>query len=261
MRRYSSFLADARVGVCHLLDHIPCQDTARVRRHGDGWVLCIADGATGAKYGAAASAIATGFAGDWLARRSVTPRRWKSTLRGALTRANFGIRLTALQRKVPLEDFSTTLLVAIASPSQVFAAQVGDGSLIVEEPSGELTTVLKECRSGAYNVTSFVSEDSFLNAAQFGSYRGNVRGLMAITDGLEPAAFDADGEPWPGFIAPVLNTVRELSLTRARKEIRTLLDSPRLRAITSDDVSIAVATFKEPVSWLPHWSWRPIERR
>ena len=150
-----------------------------------------------------------------------------------------------------LDDYATTLLIALATPTWVAALQIGDGYVLrVTEPGG--AEALFQPSRGRYAnetafVTSFASFDELRVRGQV-----QVRSLPAdttlalglITDGLEHVVMDmrAGGVPHEPLVASLMRELyrHEPEDFAARLE-RYLLQSQRVRERSDDDKTLVLA--------------------
>jgi len=81
-------------------------------------------------------------------------------------------------------------------------------------------------------------------ALRIGVRSTDVRGVAVFTDGCQRVALrkSASGfEPHDGFLDPVFSYVAEtVDLTAATAEIRNLLASPKLAAVSEDDKTLVI---------------------
>jgi serine/threonine protein phosphatase PrpC len=141
-----------------------------------------------------------------------------------------------------LNDFATTLLIAIITSEWIVAAQIGDGAIVAQ--CGEQTfEVLTHPNHGEYlNETSFVTDSDYLQYAQFRviQHLPTVKGIALLTDGLENLALDfATKTAYPPFFLPLFRFVTRAESTQ--EELETFLSSERVCRQTDDDKTILLA--------------------
>src|SRR5262245_33541753 len=175
-------------GASHLRNGTPCQDSWHAAEI-DGGVLvaAVADGA--------GSAPESHLGSNWAARAAVehTVERlrrhlpqddegWRAVLREGLESARQAVlELAADAAGLSVTDLSTTLLLAVALPDHIAAAQVGDGAVVVRLPDEALQAVTRPPVGEFINETTFLTSPGFLEKAQFQTQRLPVTGLAMFT--------------------------------------------------------------------------------
>jgi hypothetical protein len=141
-----------------------------------------------------------------------------------------------------LNDFATTLLIAIITDRWIIAAQIGDGAIVAQ--SGDQTIeVLTHPKHGEYlNQTNFVTDADYLQYVQIHimQHLPTVKGIALLTDGLENLALDfAAKTAYPPFFLPLFRFVARAESTQ--EELETFLSSERVCKQTDDDKTILLA--------------------
>lgn len=142
---------------------------------------------------------------------------------------------------VPLQQYATTLLVALATPEFVAAAQIGDGAVVMQGSEGTLE-VLTVPEHGEYlNETTFVTATDYLERAQHAvRQQPGVRALALLSDGLQMLALDLErNEAFRPFFEPLLAFAAKPEATEA--ELAAFLDSDRICERTDDDKTLVLA--------------------
>jgi hypothetical protein len=168
---------------------------------------------------------------------------WQKLLHVVLGRARKAVEHTAADCGAKPRDLASTLLVLIAMPHLVVAAQIGDGAIVVEDSEGALTALTKP-QSGEYlNETIFLISPDALEQAQICIWRGQVTHLAAFSDGLQMLALKMnEGAPHPPFFAPLFRFVREMTdLQEAKTQMNAFLRSPRITQRADDDLTLLLA--------------------
>lgn len=91
----------------------------------------------------------------------------------------------ALERRVPKNEYSCTLLGGIIMPKQSCFLQIGDGAIVKREASGLLTTVWWPHNGEYQNTTSFLVDDPALTNLKVKIYQEEFMELSVLTDGLQ----------------------------------------------------------------------------
>jgi hypothetical protein len=245
------------VGSGHIAAGRACEDAHAVLVVDDQTVcLVVADGAGSARYAAEASTLAVQTAlrlGIALAEQlddgADTPT-WKSALHDllletrreleALARQQAGLGATEELPPGLLHEYATTLLLAIARPDIIVAAQVGDGAVVIQ--TGDAFDALTFPDRGEYiNESTFLTSSGFAEHAQI-AIRAPVKidGVALLTDGLQLLALNLQtGEPFAPFFRPLLQFAARPDADTS--ELRMFLASARVCARTDDDKTLLLA--------------------
>jgi len=238
-------------GTGHEKRGLPCQDAYDWTRLPKGiLVAAVADGAGSAALSEVGSAVATQTAVATLGNNTATlqlqkdDRAWESLLSEALAAAQQAIAAEAVARDVELRDLATTLIIVIATPGLVAAAQVGDGAAVVRDNQGNLSG-LTTPETGEYaNETVFLLSPEVVEEAQIKVWRGEVSHLAIFSDGLQRLALKLpEGTPHPPFFSPLFRFVAEATDEESAKvQLMEFLRHPRITERTDDDLTILLAT-------------------
>ena len=145
-------------------------------------------------------------------------------------------------------DLACTLIVVLAAPQWVACAQIGDGAAVVGD--GHTTVrLLTAPRSGEYlNETTFVVSPGAIAGAQRVIERGDMPRVAILSDGLQhlslkmPSATVPEWGAHPPFFLRLFDFVARTPDARTRQgEIERLLDSPRVRGRSDDDLTLFLA--------------------
>jgi len=208
----------------------------------------VADGAGTAALGEAGAAIAAQTAIDALARclpSSITAD-CDADLSGLLTdvleTARAAVESEAADRDVPARELATTLIVALAAPGLVAAAQVGDGAAVCLV-DGELHALTAPQQGEYANDTCFLVSPGALAAAEIVLRRETCSHLAVFSDGLQRLALKLpEGAPHPQFFAPLFRFVSDAAdEEEAVRHLADFLVSPRVRERTDDDLTLLLA--------------------
>ena len=157
----------------------------------------------------------------------------------------------AFQAQTHQEEFSTTLLLSICSPTYWGMLQIGDGFIITMDNEGNLDAAFLPSKGQYANETIFLTSfESFevLRHEGFVQTRvleaNNLGALALLTDGLEYAAMSMRGQPKPQktFFHKLFHN---LSLTDSQiftKNLEHYLrHSEKLKEVTDDDKTLVLA--------------------
>lgn len=232
-------------GSGHRRDSTGCQDAhAWTLVAPSTLVAAVADGAGSARRAADGAALAVSFSVEYTAWRlceheQVDPLELLADAMRA-TRA----RLAGEARRAshPIGDLATTLALVIAGPEGVWAAQVGDGSVVVDQPDGSLVAVAEGEREEYLNETTFLTSKHWRAACVLEEAPAPVESIALLTDGLGLLALDLTdgGRPHVPFFKPLLGFARSDHAEPA--ELARFLESERVATRTDDDVTLLLAT-------------------
>lgn len=230
-------------GSSHVRSGRGCDDACRLRYAGGAWHVVLADGAGSAPRSADGSRMAVATASSWLQKNPVTaadsdPERH---LRRCLSAVHRRIVAHARVGGRDAHEYATTLLVAVVRPGLALSVAVGDGALVVRDPSGDYQTLSREEKRGAANVADFVTDADHQERARFNRLEGPLAAVVGVTDGLEPLAFTPDRIPFAPFFDPLLACVAEHPPGEANRKLGAFLTGDRIRSATDDDLTLVLA--------------------
>jgi hypothetical protein len=174
---------------------------------------------------------------------------WRILLTEVLEAAQAAVEAEAQARAVPTRELATTLILVVATPALVAAAQVGDGAAVVGDGDSNLIA-LTTPQSGEYlNETTFLTSPDALDTAQINVWHGVPEYIAAFSDGLQMLALQMpEGMPHAPFFTPLFQLVARMTdAAAAQEQLTAFLHSPRLRARVDDDVTLLVAA-RSPLS-------------
>src|SRR5260370_22715920 len=129
------------------------------------------------------------------------------------------------------QDLATTLVLVVATPEFVVAAEVGDGAVVARDEGGSIVT-LTVPQSGEYlNETTFLTSPDAVETAQTTIWQGAAIGLAALTDGLQMLALSMPGgAPHIQFFAPLFSFAAAVTdEAEAQGQLTAFLLSSRIR--------------------------------
>jgi hypothetical protein len=234
-------------GTSHARGGQPCQDAHDWRSlPGGAVVLAAADGAGSAPLSDAGARAAASAAVDALVRAAPTidpaGDGWPAALDTALADALAAVVAEAARREAELRDLATTLLVCVAFPGGIVAAQVGDGAVIVATEEG-MRTVTTPVSGEFANETVFITTPDAIAGAQRATWRGEALHVALLTDGLQGLALKfPEKVPHEPFFTPLFAFVGEAGETReAERQLAAFLGGPRVTARADDDLTLLLA--------------------
>ena len=228
----------------------PCQDAVHWQTHGEGLLFAaLADGAGSAKLSEIGSNLAAQTALRALAESFKTPAALrddagaKAALKAALDAALKALTDEAKAKPAKPGDLATTLLICVAGPDRLAAAQVGDGAVVYADAEGSLHALTKPAAGEYLNETVFITSEGALERAQFASWPGRASQLALFSDGLQMLALKMpEAAPHAPFFKPLFGWLERVSdLPAARADLERLLRSPRIVERTDDDLTLLLA--------------------
>ena len=142
-----------------------------------------------------------------------------------------------------LEELATTLILVVATPELVAAAQVGDGATVAGDSKGNIFSVTTP-QSGQYiNETTFLNSPGALGKAQVKVWRGAVAHVAVFSDGIQMLGLKMPaGTPHTPFFAPLFRFIRDVvDDAEAKNLLESFLRSRRLTDTTHDDRTLLLA--------------------
>lgn len=231
-------------GSGHRRNRIGCQDSHAWTVSDNTLVAAVADGAGSARLAADGARLAANFSVEYVAWRlceheEVSP---SDLLMDAMSATRARLTRAAKAGKHPLGDLATTLALVLATPERVWAAQVGDGSVVIEDTDGSLRAIADGEREEYLNETTFLTSKNWRSACTVEEGPAPVESVALLTDGLGLLALDLSdgGRPHVPFFAPLLGFAR--GETACPVELERFLESERVATRTDDDVTLLLAT-------------------
>jgi len=246
-----STVAASAVGTDHVREGIGKQDAVARHPVGGSWIIAVADGAGSAPYSAEGAALAVEAATHALEQLLMANPTLSLDLEEAIVEAMLEaadrLQGLAAERSEPVSAFHTTLAVCVIDGWRVSSGQVGDGFLVAELDDGSLQALAVPQKGEYANETQFLTTISGRDEIETSTVEG-IRGLAAMTDGLLRLAAQMPGyTPHPRFFGPLFNFARSAtSEVKGCEELTGFLASPRVRARTSDDLTLVIAVRQAP---------------
>jgi Protein phosphatase 2C len=225
---------------------MPCQDAHGWAEHGGALLAAVADGAGSAAHAEIGAQLAVSTVLRQLqivSSADDSPAAIRDWLAAALAQTREALLAESVSRGVKLREFACTLLVAVATPGRVVAAQIGDGAVVVFDPAGAPTALTRPQPGGYINETTFLTCESGLAQAQMADWAGPVESLALFTDGLQMLALTLPSfDPFPPFFTPFVKFAGAITDSAAGSDqLATLLKSPRFRERADDDLTLLIA--------------------
>jgi hypothetical protein len=214
-------------------------------------VVGVADGAGSARLAEAGSGCAVRVAvaevGDLLADGlPLEDEDWRDMMLQGLQGAQIALVAEAETRGCPLADLATTLIVAVATPELVAAAQVGDGAVVARLADDRFQAITRPPVQEYLNETTFLTSAEALRKAQVTVSRERLTGLALFSDGLQMLGLKMpEGEPHAPFFMPLFRFLSDVKdRTTAEEQLRRFLQSPRISDRADDDLTLVLAVLE-----------------
>ena len=173
-------------GKSHIRKGVVCQDSHIFKQLENGWyTLAIADGVGSAKYSQEGSKIATKTVARFCMKyikSDMDDKRLLEELKKAYQIAFRQIELYCKNKNGQIEDYDTTLSVAVYTGTDVFFGHAGDGGIIIKDSYGkyEMITAPQKGEDGISVRPLRAGSDSW----EFGTVKRKVESILLVTDGM-----------------------------------------------------------------------------
>ena len=228
-----------------------CQDAHHWEMLPEGiLVAAVADGAGSATLGKVGAIVAAQTAVETIRLREAAPPKasddegWQLLLNNALVAAKTAVEAEALVCKMAARDLATTLIIVVATPEIVAAAQVGDGVAVAGDGKGNLIALTAPQHGEYINETTFLVSPNALDQAQLTLWRGAAANIAVLSDGLQMLALEmTEGKPYAPFFSPLFHFMADVTdETEAKEQLVAFLRSERITKRTDDDLTLLLAT-------------------
>lgn len=237
-------------GVSHARTQTVCQDAYLYRVLPNGLLIAaVADGAGSASLSDVGARLAVKLVLQTLiglvdaAPTSAAFFPDEQALRETLLTARQAVEQEAQSRDVPARELATTLIIAVASATQIAGAQIGDGAIVGRNANGDVFAVTTPPDAEYANATTFLTSPDALASAQFAHVPAPVASLALFSDGLQRLALKLpEGTPHAPFFAPLFRFLAEATDPQAANmQLTTFLRSPRITDRADDDLTLLLA--------------------
>jgi hypothetical protein len=235
------------IGTSHLAAQTRCQDHSGYavveRADGEAIVIALADGAgsAAASFHGAKTAVDASIAYLTQALGGSGALHADEMIAACFAAARERVLDVAAEYRHDARDYSSTLLVAVATPSATGVGQIGDGAIVLDDGGLRAATWPQQ---GEYaNSTHFLVDADALERLVVAD-GGPARRIAVFSDGLQSLALRYDTQaPYEPFFAPLFTYLESAAKPDAEveDELRAYLGSPAVNARTDDDKSLVVA--------------------
>jgi hypothetical protein len=231
-------------GTRHIRDQIPCEDAWGGVILPGALILAVADGLSSAEYGGAGAAIAVSSgistAADILKAEQYPDIAF--SIREAVRVGREHIETHARSEGTDISSYATTLLMAVLTPDEVVCGHIGDGACVTLS-DGKASLLSVPGRTEYVNETAVLTNTDWESHLRITSGRGDA--VLCATDGCQGALIrreDGVYVPYEPFIVPLVRSLAQYCFEKRdlNAELTDLLVSSRMRALSSDDMTLAV---------------------
>ena len=237
-------------GLGHIKTDTPCQDAHRFVLLPNGLLIAVvADGAGSAELAAEGSQFAADCLVEGMSRDEMRPylngetETMRPMLEAAFAATRQLLEEKALDAGRDPKDYSTTVLLVIASAEWIAVAQVGDGAVVVEDRGGNVLALTTPQTGEHANETIFLVSPGAVEQAEFVVWRGAVKNIAAFTDGLQRLALKLpEGSAHAPFFAPLFQFAADRdNAAESKTQLESFLRSPRITERADDDLTLLLA--------------------
>jgi hypothetical protein len=241
------------IGSSHVSSGKDCEDAIRFKTiglaDGEEALICfVSDGAGSARFAKEAAEIAVGKALEaselLLAQNAEIDNSHLIQIAEAVYEA---LELLAVEREVPLNDFSCTFLGALILPRRACFLQIGDGAIIRADDTGFYSTLWWPHNGEYQNTTTFLIDDRGFGNLQTRIIEEHINEIAIFSDGLQMLALNNETESvhQPFFV----NLFKALRLAGSDDHLAILngklseyLSGGVINSRTDDDKTLLLAT-------------------
>lgn len=220
----------------------PCQDAHAWAVGSEARLIAaVADGAGSAALGREGAQLAVASAVKYLmGRRQLSDEAvLRIDLTAALEQARDALESEARVRDVDVRELATTLILLVAGPEFIAAAQIGDGATVAADGLDGVAGLTRPQGGEYINETMFLCSPGALESAQFSYRPGPTRAGALFTDGIQMLALKMpEGTPHAPFFGPFFQSLNTAPHADANGKLAAFLRSPRMRARTTDDLTL-----------------------
>ncbi|MCL1867263.1 MAG: protein phosphatase 2C domain-containing protein, partial [Oscillospiraceae bacterium] len=172
-------------GTSHKASGTVCQDSSCTTLLDNGWAIAvIADGLGSAKHSDIGSFLAVNTVVEYVKKHC--PKKWVIPKIITVLKNSFSVSLDlitkrAVKEKNPLNDYDTTLTVAVYNGSQAVFGHVGDGGIITLSRHGDYSMLTRPHKGGEFNMVSPLKCEGRWT---FGNSDNDICALSMFTDGI-----------------------------------------------------------------------------
>jgi serine/threonine protein phosphatase PrpC len=236
-------------GTAHLRRGRFCEDSFGSLVNDDLLGIAVADGAGSAAQAALGSKLAVRTAllalrEQHLKAGPITADNAKEALIVACRQTLNTLCDRAAEIGAEPRDLACTLIIVIASRNFVFAAQVGDGAVVLKDDDGNLHCLTTPTNGEFANETILMGCSQTLDVQIRSFPRYQLKSIAVFSDGLQRLSLRMpECEPHAQFFHPLFDRLQHLTEPDMEKFLQEFLDSPGVNNRTDDDKTLVTARF------------------
>jgi serine/threonine protein phosphatase PrpC len=253
-------------GVClqgtdHQKSNTVCQDAYRIVKHSDMcYIAAVADGLGSEKRSDIASKMAVSIAVDYCAamfKSGISSTAVASTIRESFEKALKAIEDKAEADHGDINQYDTTLSLAIYNKGVLHYGHVGDSGIVVLADDGLYEKVTEQQRNKYSDVFPLCFKDKWV----FGTFKKKATSVFLATDGIYDTLFPIYIRDTPVSIHVQLasyfmdNTRRRIDKVgekAVQKEIESFLrDIPAEKEVSDDKTVVCLINTAITPAWQP----------
>lgn len=233
-------------GTAHLRRGRFCEDSFGSLVSDDLLGIAVADGAGSAAQAALGSKLAVRTAllalRDQHLNCSITANNAKEALVAACRQTLNTLCDRAAEIGAEPRDLACTLIVVIARRNFVFAAQVGDGAVVLKDDDGNLHCLTTPTNGEFANETILMGCSQTLDVQICSFEKYPLKSIAVFSDGLQRLSLRMpECEPHVQFFQPLFERLQHLTEPGMEKFLQEFLVSPRVNNRTDDDKTLVTA--------------------
>ena len=173
-----------QIGSYHVDTGTVCQDSHMIRESNEGFIVAaVADGLGSELYSDVASSIATEKATE-VCLNIITADSDEEEILSAI-KEGFSLALQTIEETVnvnkhSLDQYDTTLTLAVIHDARLFYGHAGDSGIVALTTDGRFEKITEQIRDDYGRVFPLFYQDKWV----FGQYDGSIKSVMLSTDGL-----------------------------------------------------------------------------
>ena len=230
------------IGSGHIGANMPCQDSHYVMQIGDTLIAAVSDGLGSAAHSEIGSKIASEQAVTHIANYfdSLKPPEKR------LQWWPFSDKPEPKTQPQP-DTLETVCRTAFTVARDAVGVRATADGAVVGIFEDETTRTLSTPDNGEFiNVTMPLTSADYLTHLRFNHKAEALRGVALMSDGVQPMCINyKTGEAYDGFFRPIIQWLRTLNLVDTDVSMQKLLDTPRFRQKSDDDMTLVLA-LREP---------------
>ena len=262
-------------GTDHIKTGVVCQDAHKiVNIDSNAAIAAVADGLGSAKYSDVGSKLAVENAIQMCAHHITSrspPDEILKIIRAGYIAANNAVEKEAASQARSVDQYDTTLSLAVLVWDTLYYGHSGDGGIIALATDGLYMQVTKQQRDSEGRVYPLFFQDKW----EFGVYEKKVSAVLLATDGMYEPFFPIyiKNDPVNIYVhlAQFFMDHRKLDITRLGNAAVTARINEYMQNIpaeqVSDDKTVAVlinpsvATAKQPEAYYSQINWAELKRQ